>query len=82
MKGKYKRTKADSPLRCPYCGQQFTMNGRRLAYYLDNNPLHKTKCKSCNNEFYFTDVSAKYAREHNIPQATWKVGEDGNPIIL
>lgn len=82
MKERYKRTKFDSPLRCPYCGKQFTSSiERRLAYYRDRNPPHKTKCKSCGSWFYYINITAKYARDNNI-QATWKVGEYGNAAVL
>lgn len=61
----YKRTKSDSPLKCPYCGKQFRMTmDRYLAY--SKKPLFKfntTECKGCKKEFYYRNLSAAYVRE-------------------
>ena len=70
----YKRTKSDSPLKCPYCDRQFTMNGR--AYYYDyRKKLNETTCKHCGKRFLYRNISAQYAREHNL-QATFKINDN------
>lgn len=64
----YKRTKDDSPLKCPYCNHQFTVNGRR---WITHKGFNETTCFYCGERFYFLNITAKYAREHNI-KATYK----------
>lgn len=73
-KDPYKRTKHDSPLHCPYCGKQFTMNGRYLDYYqaFRERRIPTTTCCGCGEEFYYRNLSAQYCREHNVV-ATWKI---------
>ena len=68
----YKRTKHDSPLKCPYCGKQFTMNGRRLGYKYGE--MNITFCKGCGEMFYYRDMSGKYARENQV-RATFRKEE-------
>ena len=69
----YKRTNKDSPLRCPHCDRQFTMNGRSLDYYraIRAGKVPTTTCKHCGNEFYYMNYTAKYCRENNV-KATYK----------
>ena len=77
---KYKRTKNDSPLYCPYCGKQFRMTLDRYLSYYKQAP-HETICRGCGKRFFYINIGAKYARENNI-SATWKVGENGNTPVL
>ena len=72
----YKRTKSDSPLKCPWCGKQFSMNGRWHEYYqsYSTGKFPYTTCRHCGNGFYYRNVTAQYVREHGI-KATWKKGE-------
>lgn len=84
MAERYKRTKSDSPLKCPYCGKQFTMNYQRYISYergdcwwkaLTNTiPRSTTTCKGCGKEFRYRNISAKTAREYGI-RATFKMEE-------
>ena len=69
----YKRTKNDSVLKCPYCGRQFTMNGRALDYQHEPKfDLNQGVCKHCGSSFFYVNVSAKYAREHGLV-ATYRI---------
>lgn len=64
----YKRTKNDSPLKCPYCSKQFRMTMDRYLSYR-RVPLFRfntTTCNSCKKSFYYRNISAAYAREHNM----------------
>ncbi len=69
----YKRSTTDSYSKCPWCGRQFTINGRMLDYYraINEGRTPSTCCKHCGNEFYYRNVTAKYARETGI-EVTWK----------
>lgn len=79
---KYKRTKSDSPLKCPYCGKQFRMtNDRYKTYYSWTSGLrgedrirkvYPTVCKKCGKIFKFRNISKAYANEINEP-ATFKM---------
>ena len=62
---KYKRTKNDSPLRCPYCDHQFTTNKSRWFTngYIDGVRAKHTKCRYCGESFWYINYSAKYIRE-------------------
>ena len=64
----YKRTKTDSPLKCPYCGKQF--NAGRLR----DKRNGVTECRECGRAFYYHNITAKYARDHGI-RATYKIEE-------
>ena len=64
----YKRTKCDSPLKCPYCNKQFRMNYDRQMSYI-HKPLfglNLTECKSCRKQFYYRNLSAEFARKTNM----------------
>lgn len=84
MAERYKRTKSDSPLKCPYCGKQFTMHYKRYISYdkRDNwshmikgmKPRSKTICNGCGKEFFYWNISAKTAREYGV-RATYRIEE-------
>ena len=69
----YKRTKSDSPLKCPWCGKQFTMNGRYLDYYhaIGEGRFPSTTCKGCGNRILYRNLTAQYVRETGAV-ATWR----------
>ena len=69
----YKRTNHDSPLKCPYCGKQFTASLRRRMNY-KYGELNLTDCRQCKRQFYFRNITASYARENNL-RATFKIEE-------
>lgn len=82
-KDRYKRSKHDSVLHCPYCGKQFTMNGRALDCYAARAKgfIPTTTCYACGEAFFYQNLSAKYCKEHNI-KATRKRGENGEAFVL
>ena len=72
----YKRTKTDSPLRCPYCDRQFSMNMERYLSY-NHRPrfrLNVTECKGCKRSFYYRNISAQGARDLKM-RATYTLEE-------
>lgn len=64
---RYKRTKSDSVLRCPYCGRQF-----------NNGMYHPNRgyriCKGCNKEFYYINYSKAYC-DKTGKKATYTLDE-------
>lgn len=50
---RYKRTKSDSVLKCPYCGRQFNVG------VFHENRDYKT-CKGCGKIFYYINYSKAY----------------------
>jgi len=60
----YRRTKSDSPLKCPYCDHQFTMNGRAFNY--ERGKYNETTCKHCGKVFLYVNTTAKHAIENRI----------------
>ena len=71
---KYKRTKTDSVLYCPFCGHGFRMTMNR---YLDSyksldrgEPYTRTSCNYCANVFYFRNITPDYVRQGYKPILT------------
>ena len=63
---KYKRSKTDSVLYCPYCGRTFRMTTERyFASYRarDNGSGYAlTKCNTCGKPFYFKNLTPESVR--------------------
>ena len=67
---KYKRSKTDSSLYCPYCGHGFSMNYKRSMAMYEARSKHemyaKTDCRYCHKEFLFINCTPEYIRNTGI----------------
>lgn len=64
---RYKRSKVDSVLYCPYCGHGFKMNyNRYIEQYKsarEGRYWSKTICNYCNKSFNFRNITPQRVRE-------------------
>lgn len=63
---KYKRSKTDSVLYCPFCGHGFRMTMERyFASYRARDrgeSFTRTSCNHCAQVFYFRNITPEYVR--------------------
>ena len=67
---RYKRSKTDSALYCPYCGRGFNMSYERYRAYSDAKRKGLryaiTACRACKKDFYFRNCTPQFVRETGI----------------
>lgn len=67
---RYKRSKTDSVLYCPYCGRSFNMCYERYKACYDarrkGSKYAITSCRACRKQFYFRNLSPQYVRETGV----------------
>lgn len=64
---RYKRTKSDSVLKCPYCEKQFN-----VGVFHDNKGYRA--CKGCGKTFYYINYSKAYCTKTG-KKATYTIEE-------